>query len=488
MSRLDEMRSATGQRLGQARARHEAQTRGEVASLLGILPEHLPPEPDLKAIADPAQRARVYDAWLARRAALFRGEPAESEAPPAAAAGTPEAAAPGLPAVPAAGQAEPPAAETPVPAVEAGEAWFARMDAAVMTDFWLGRFALPEGLAAKPQLCRTLGEFLRRVGEGLGLNAREQAELETAPPERLMQAGMVHLPGQGCVVRPGALPEADRGLQRASQSRQPHVLLGALKVYLQTRWCDGIFYELTGLGRQMAASGEGQISLGRRLGLDLSRWRGQAGRVEALERAGGIVQAGWREWLWDYLARKSRSPIGDRLVEGPPNLLKTYETFGKIASLFPLVIDLSGLNKILDAAGVVKYLFLDETGLSPKLTNRVLQEVEKFTARNGQGMQQAAGFHPQSALGWLYFSRLEANLGTFCVPYAYLVACHTQAPPPEVPWEQVEALAAADPLATPDSRLAMLADLNPGGKYNPHGMALAAWEKFKMDGPREYLV
>jgi hypothetical protein len=490
MSKLDARHDAFQQRLEKSRQQHQEQTRADLSYLLQIAPAHLPPQPDLSKLEDYQERAAAYDAWLEKRIALYRGYEVEPAPPPQdkSAGQNAPAAPPPLP--PQAAQKPAVSVAPPLPAArevsrDAVDDWLVRLDQAVLQDFSLQRFSLPGGLAARPHRCPSQADFLAHLGDGLRLSRREQQELSERPPAALSQIKAFHLPGQGSLVNlPAAAPHAAAG-----QSPPPPGMIDLLHQVTCARWGDGFLVEYTRLGEELVQGGLWPAYAGRRLGLRLGRWEASAAALQVLERSWGIAAAGWREWIWEYLACKSRQPIAEGVVISRPNVKKVWEIFSKVAKLFPIFIDVGGVwVRLLSILDVLKFLFLQQTGVAPRLMNSVLREVEKFSQQNDEQMSQASGSRSQNLLGWLYLSRLEANLGTFCVPYALLIAFHSGCGPGQASPEELEKRLAADPLLNANTRLAMLAGLDSSAKYDPHGMSIAAWEELKLDSPQQYML
>ncbi len=71
-------------------------------------------------------------------------------------------------------------------------------------------------------------------------------------------------------------------------------------------------------------------------------------------------------------------------------------------------------------------------------------------------------------------------------PYAVLIAMHVPVLP-SVPTAPMLAEAFENnPRLCPDTRLALLARLDPSVKYDPRAMFISAWERYQLDGPREF--
>jgi hypothetical protein len=90
-------------------------------------------------------------------------------------------------------------------------------------------------------------------------------------------------------------------------------------------------------------------------------------------------------------------------------------------------------------------------------------------------------------LGRLYFAWLENQVGIFSTPYATLISAHEPRLDLEnISVEEFIAYVEKDPRHNPDARLAMLSKLAARVKYNPRSMFTAAWERLKLEGPREF--
>ena len=89
--------------------------------------------------------------------------------------------------------------------------------------------------------------------------------------------------------------------------------------------------------------------------------------------------------------------------------------------------------------------------------------------------------------GRLYFAWLENQIGILSTPYATLIAAHE----PQLDLRGISSVqfleyTEKDPRLNPDARLAMLSKLDARVKYNSRSMFTAAWERLKLEGPREF--
>lgn len=413
---------------------------------------HWPAAPDLDA----------YDQWLEQCIARWRGEP------------------PAIRAVPA-GRDKPTAPPPNAPAQD----FFGGVDYAMQEEFGLCRFMIPAGLQQPTRTYARTEDFMQTLLSGLQLSPAEIQSILQQPPDRLRHARVVYLPGQGCLVNEAAfqLP-GGRSLKDKSDTRIP-----IIREYTFAKWGHGFIGEYTRFGREMVKKGLWSAWQARELGIRLPRLQEKYTGLEELSRSFGVAARGWCEWLWEYLACKAHSPVGEELVIKRPSIRGLLEDFNKVLSIFPLIINLDGvLVRLLDMAGLLSYAFVERSRLAPMVTNQILGAVEaKLDVENRIPGSTGEAFFGQ--LSWMYYSLLESQLSGYNIPYAVLLLFHCSAELTGPAHEKGESQRTRKLEETVDGRLALLLGLqDAGARTDPHGLKVAAWERLKLDGPQEYLV
>lgn len=449
------------QRLQNRKDAHHAQRDRDLAELFGALPEP-EPMPDLAALPSPDARLAALDAWMERRIHTARSV----STPP-----SPETSA---------------GARVSAPLTPLAE-WLGAIDHSILADFFLRRFDVPLGLSAPTRVCETAEAFLAPIVDTLELNRDEANRLRRSNYTALDSFNALHIPGRGCFINAPAL------------ARQYHKTLGGLhhdadvRIHIlrevaQAKWGWGFLCEYTTLGNKLVASKLWATWLAQSLGLHLPRFTHDADRLAAIQHSWLLTETGWRTWVWEYLAYKARTPV---TAEPPPRsrMSTTLDLVGKIAVKFPEIIELSvnlgnqGL-KVIGLVSLFRFLFIEQTGVAPHLTHLAIKQLQALAARRDGEIEKSFGVSLRTLAGRLYLSKIEATVGSVCVPYALMLACHHTytALDSAAITRQIETL----PLANVDTRLAMLVGLDPAVKYDPARMELAAREKCGIEGPREY--
>ncbi|TSA08635.1 MAG: hypothetical protein D4R73_08125 [Deltaproteobacteria bacterium] len=349
--------------------------------------------------------------------------------------------------------------------------WAERVDAMMLGELGLDRYPLPDGFRLPLQFAENEQAMHGWAARACGLGA--QADI-THPPR------MLHLPSLGTVVN--RLAYLESGIAFGSGEAQAYARFAA--DFAQERWGWGFLLEYTALGQAAGREGLWPALACGRLGLPLQE-SGEQGKAQALQRIWCLTAAGWEDWVWQYVMFKSRHTAGGKLLEKPrPG--RTYELIAKIVNLFPLFINPFGMTVYLRTLlDLFSFLFLEQGEVIPRTLNSVLVAVQDFCSKKDEAVAGQAGMTLSRMLGRFYFSRLETHIGILSTPHATLIACHNDCLDLRKAKDGAALLAQAakDPRANPDTRLALLSDLDPRIKYDPQAMSTAAWERLRLDGP-----
>jgi hypothetical protein len=109
---------------------------------------------------------------------------------------------------------------------------------------------------------------------------------------------------------------------------------------------------------------------------------------------------------------------------------------------------------------------------------RIHRQVNRLRAaanRLDPAFQKATGWSCAAWLSRLLLDRVESKVGSFCMPYALLIA-H------DVDYRAAH-VAPDSPQGSVDTRLWLLSYLDEGVKYSISAMAIAAWEELKVSSP-----
>ena len=356
-------------------------------------------------------------------------------------------------------------------------AWLTDLDEMLLNQLELGRHPIPAGFRQPIRLYETSQEFRAAVASACGL-----AQLPQAPPSPYHSPAAVHIPSQGTLLNLEHYRQqhGEQDLTLGNAAAHAHVL-GEAAV---ERWGWGYMLEYTRLGQKAGASGLWPALLAGRLGLPFPDQRAAA-LAAALHQSWLLTEAGWLDWVWQFVMFKARHPVGEKLFQrSRPG--RWLELLNKVVNLFPLYLTPYGVRvRLLNLIDLFRFLFLEESEILPRTLHSVLTVVQELCTQHDKQAANELKEPLSRFLGRVYFAQMEANIGILSTPYAVLIACHVE----ELDLSSAAALlekAAETPRNNSDTRMAMLSKLDSRVKYDPKAMYIAAWERLKLNGPQEY--
>jgi hypothetical protein len=295
--------------------------------------------------------------------------------------------------------------------------------------------------------------------------------------------GVIHIPGQGTFLNRSHYSQSfKQSFDQVNQEQRAH-LISEVAV---ERWGWGFLQEYTTLGINAGQAGLWPALLAKHLGLPLKDQK-VAEKIGALQRSWMFLDAGWSDWIWQYVMFKAHQPVGVGLFQRPrPG--RIMEALIKVVDLFPLYIAPFGvrlrLRNIIDLA---KYLFLEESDLATVTLHSTLLQTQAFCLTHDERFADLTGSSMSKWLGRLYFAKLESNVGIYAVPYATLIAGHITEHTHLARLQDGEVdKTERDVRLYPDTRLALISKIDSRVKYDPRAMYIAAWERLKLESPSEY--
>ena len=355
------------------------------------------------------------------------------------------------------------------------ENWLLEIDKMFLEELEFLKFSLPAGFSQPARIIFNAEEMQKIIRRGC--NLQEKASLEGIEPHRL---AVFHIPGEATWVN-FAYYTQKYGLENFNNAT-PAQQANLISEIAWERWGWGFFLETTTLGKASGKQGLWPALCAQRS--RLQHPDAHLARTAALLRKNwALSEAGWQDWVWQYVLFKSRRAIGQNLVQRPrPG--RQVELLKRVIGLFPFYVAPYGVKlHLFNLVDLFKFLFLVEKDIVPQTTLSVLLAAQEFCAKNDKKVREQTGISLSQMLGRAYFARMEAALGILCTPYALLISMH-------LPFEDITESALADsftdPHSHPDTRLALLSGLDAVVKYDPKSMYTAAWERLKMEGPREF--
>ena len=347
--------------------------------------------------------------------------------------------------------------------------WVDDLEKMMLEELEFGRYPLPAGFTAPVHWLDTAAAFKMEVAGFLG---------QPFLPDGILQnRGVVHIPGRGTFINTSYYQKPEEDLKRAAN------FIGDVA---RERWGWGFLMEYTTLGKWAGELGLWQALTSQHLELSFNNNDPKQALAAVLRRSWLLLETGWGEWVWQFVQFKARRAVGKKVFEIPRSGRLT-ELLIKIINVFPIFITPYGVRmSIFDLLSLIKFLVFEETDLLTPGLHQSLLMAQKFCLEHDQKISEMVGQRLSDILGWVYFSRLEATVGIMATPYAVLIAMHIPVFPSNPTAQMLTEAIENNPRLCPDTRLALLAQLDPRIKYNPRGMFIAAWERYQLDGPREF--
>ena len=357
--------------------------------------------------------------------------------------------------------------------------WLEDLDHMMLNELELGNYPLPAGFQSKIQIVDSDQAMRAAIAE-----ACQCPNLPEQIPDQ-HSLGAFHVPGRGTLLNQEHYAR-QHGINDFEQGNpQNHAEL--ISEAARERWGWGYMLEYTTLGQNAGAAGLWPTLSATRLGLPVVDER-IASLANALRQSWILTEAGWLDWVWQYVMFKAHNPVGERMFQKPrPG--RALESLVRIVNLFPLYIYPFGLKlRLRNLIELTQFLFLEEGDILPRTLNSILVPLQKFCYKRDDNVEKKVGLPLSQIMGRLYFAQLEGSVGILSTPYAVLIIGHT----PELDLQRVDSgdelltMMKETPRLNPDTRLAMLSGLDSTIKYDRQAMSTAAWERLHLDGPREY--
>jgi hypothetical protein len=370
----------------------------------------------------------------------------------------------------AASPAQPDAAEAaPIPGSSPCAGWVLQLDKMMFDELEFGRYALPAGFAAPVHWVDTMAELRKVVALACGVPAIAEAAFTN---------NMFHYPGRGTFINRAHY-------EQPGLSDKKRLRAGFIGDIAWERWGWGFMLEYTALGNASGAAGLWPALCAHRLGLAIPD-QAALQRAVALRRSWLFLEAGWTEWVWQFVQYKARYAV-DLNKESLPRSARLMELLERIVKLFPLFITPFGVRiQVLGLLDLAKFLFFEETDILTNNLHRGLFALQKFCSENDAQVEQSVGARLSQILGRLYFSQLESAAGILATPYAVLIAMHIPTLPGKGNGQQILDAVEQDVRLSADTRLALLARSDARVKYDPRALFVSAWERYQLEGPREF--
>ena len=358
--------------------------------------------------------------------------------------------------------------------------WCQDADQMILSELELGSQPRPAGFQSGYQVVESEAAMKAAIARACGW---EQAPADVVWKE--YQLGVFHVPGQGTLINPAhyASQYGATGLN----ANDPRALAHVVSDVTMERWGWGFLLEYTALGAMAGGAGLWPAMLAYRARLPYADSRALE-LAQAIHRKWILLKTGWMDWVWQYVMFKAHAPVGQLLDRPRPG--RMFELLMKIQNLFPLRIYPFGVKiSLRGLVELVKYVLLEQAEIAPNVSQWAITQFQDWCIQHDPKVRELVNLPLSRILGRLYFSWLENQIGILSTPYAALIAAHEpQLDLASISAAEFLAYVEKEPRHSPDARLAMLSKLDARVKYNPRSMFTAAWERLKLEGPREFFA
>ncbi|MBL7164691.1 MAG: hypothetical protein ISS57_19050 [Anaerolineales bacterium] len=356
--------------------------------------------------------------------------------------------------------------------------WLQDTDNMMLVELELGKHPLPLGFQGGYEIVDSEEAMKKTISHACGLE-----QVPTGVQWKDYHLGVFHIPNRSTLINPSHYEKkyGKNGLHNHNQRALAHVISDVA----MERWGWGFLLEYTSLGRRAGASGLWPAMLAYRARLPYGDQR-DIELAQAIHNKWILLKTGWMDWIWQYVMFKAHRPVGEWADHPRPG--RMFELLMKFQTLFPLRIYPFGVKvSVRKLVDLVKFIFLEQTEVAPTVSNQIILQLQELSIKHDEKARELVKLPLSRIFGRLYFSWLENQIGILSTPYAALIAAHE----PHIDLASISAAqfleyVEKEPRHNPDARLAMLSKLDARVKYNPRSMFTAAWERLKLEGPREY--
>lgn len=330
-------------------------------------------------------------------------------------------------------------------------------------------------------VCQNSAEFLAPL-TAIGLSLPEQRTLlQQASQGRAVPAlerAVYYLPGHGCFVNGPRVVERSGATDVAAALSDSDTFFVLVREITEVVWGWGFILDYSRYGAERHRLGLWQNELRAFLGLNPLPHPHQASADVAAYFAHLTARA-WTAWVGEEVLRATRH---QRLGGQPPPPARRglLRILGRLAQEVALQIPFAEvIDGVLET--IQDVLSNDEAGL--RAMHRRVNSFRRWADTYQELIQQRFGRSSADWLaGWL-LEKVESQVGTYCLPYAVLIASHVEYSLDKFDADTLRIRIESAPREAIDTRLRMLAGLETFVKYDVQAVATAAWERLQLDSP-----
>jgi hypothetical protein len=315
--------------------------------------------------------------------------------------------------------------------------------------------------------CETAVDFLHPLA-AIDLSPTAQEQLSKRADFQGPVLGQVayYLPGQGCYVNGPLLARRAGVSDPRAAVEQPDVFFQAVRAIARTMWGWGFLLDYSLAGKKRRETRSWQAEVAAQLGL------AEPAPPHPERTFTQLAEAGWTAWMTEMITQAARRQrMGG--WEQPAFSRKDFWQILKEMS-GEIVSEAQWLDMLIPTWGALKKLRASHE-VGQRRIHRQANRLRAAANRLDPAFQKATGWSCAAWLSRLLLDRVESKVGSFCMPYALLIA-H------DVDYRAAH-VAPDSPQGSVDTRLWLLSYLDEGVKYSISAMAIAAWEELKVSSP-----
>ncbi len=330
--------------------------------------------------------------------------------------------------------------------------------------------------------CNTTAAFVQEL-HAIGLSDAEQSRL-IAQAETGDFSGAVlshvayYLPDKGCYVNGPLLADGGDPEQAVDE---PETFFRAVEAIAQTMWGWGFLIDYSTAGQQRKAAGLWRQEVAAQLGLTELTADYPPVAAQAREYA-LLLETGWAAWIGQVVTQAARrEKLGG--WERPSFSNREFWQIMK-STVGEMVSELPFWDMFLPLTGGVKELVsTHEDGQD--FVHRQLNRSRTAVLKVEDKVQRLTGHSYVAWLSRAVLDKVESRVGSFCMPYAILIAANVEYDLDAPALDTLPNNPAMFPHGSIDTRLWLLSYLDESVRYDVSSMAIMAMDRLKLASPME---
>jgi len=368
-----------------------------------------------------------------------------------------------------------------------------QLDRLMWEEFGLGRYFPENRLARYPVIyCETLEEYFQPFVEILNISKTTKRrlikELKARAEEKATRGEGelgINWPGRGCYLN-GWLFAYGRAPNARAALRNPHIFPLILSAAAHEKLGHGFITEFTAMGQEKERLGLWRYEIARNFSLrtaDTPRSALLREKEHIVYASSRLLEEGWATWIEEHALHRARE-AGILDLEAPLVPTGRY-SLGQVWHLLDELRTSSELEVAKAAEAVSRSVAVLLLGKNPESgeVHRAVLTIHRYSPLLDDSFARAFGQPVAYVLGYLLMRRLEARLGTLCLPHAVCIAATITYDLEHISASDLGRLVAENPCLNADSRLAHLGLLDLSSKGDVKELAHRAHEELNLAVP-----